>query len=220
MGCCCSSVPPVVPKYTAELLTTEFAKLDPHLKRCSYSGPGVLSIEGVGGFFSTKPPLNVDWLCGALSPDEFTQAVRKIDQYVLDALLGLPIKFTVEDIPARTASSMAAAVAGAAAVSETFKGKVLFWVDDGSDSTTVTGVSGGGGRVMNGHGRVAPVKTSTVHSHSATLQVVFPKHDGGGAAAVVVPTPPPGGGSAAGSARDVGAMVGGEEEEEAEDPEM
>ena len=33
--------------------------------------PAPSSSQGVGGFFSTKPPLNMEWLGGCMTADEF-----------------------------------------------------------------------------------------------------------------------------------------------------
>lgn len=60
------------------------------LPRVTWRGPGVLSLEGMWYLFASAVPLNLEWLAGSLSADEFSSSVSRINAAVVHAAAASP----------------------------------------------------------------------------------------------------------------------------------
>lgn len=135
----------VTPEYRAWMegqLRGHVATLD----RVAYAGPGCLLLKGQGGFFNPAPPINTAWLAGRLSPEEFSDIVRRMNAGAMDVSVLLPPTFSPSDIPRRservfTEGSMKAV----AEINSQFAERgISLTLDRGQNETTVTGVRSNG----------------------------------------------------------------------------
>jgi hypothetical protein len=128
----------------------QVAQIEPMLERCTWQGPGVLMLKGVCSVYRSDPPLNLGWLEGALSPDEYSTAIRQLSTAALSALVGQPTRkrylappivahrIIRLDSTTRNSQRFQASQAAAAALSSKYASRgILFTVEVGTEKMMV-----------------------------------------------------------------------------------
>ena len=87
--------------YTTEEIETEMAKIVPRLPMAELMGGGVIKLQGPNGFFNPNSLLDPNWLKGAMTVDEYRDAITYINKCTAHTHIGLKKIFTPSDVPIR-----------------------------------------------------------------------------------------------------------------------
>ena len=97
MGCSSSLLSP----YTAEEVEGEIAKIVARLPMAEQMNGGIIKLQGPNGFFNPNSLLDPNWLKGAMTADEYRDAINYINKCTAHTHVGLKKIFTPSDMPVR-----------------------------------------------------------------------------------------------------------------------
>lgn len=88
--------------YTYDELKSEGNQLNARLPLAELQVGGIIKLQGVQSFFSTKPLLDPKWLKERLTMSEYQSLIEGVNEGTIKAMVGMAKMFSPHDIPNRT----------------------------------------------------------------------------------------------------------------------